>query len=210
MSAAAKQTGVETDLDSLIDAGRISRFQIMVITLCAVMVMIDGFDTQVIGMVAPAIAASWHVPPAAFGAVFGIGLFGGLLGALSLGDAGDRFGRKPVLIASILLFAVFSLLTPLASTIQSLTIVRFIAGFGMGGALPGLIAITSEYSPKAVRANVTALMYCGFPVGSILAGVVAAQMAPHFGWQSVFYVGGTLPLVLLPIFVWLVPESIRF
>jgi AAHS family 4-hydroxybenzoate transporter-like MFS transporter len=200
----------EADLDSIIDASRLGRFQILVIALCAVMVMIDGFDTQVIGMVAPSIAASWHVAPAAFGAVFGIGLFGGLIGVLTLGGAGDRFGRKPVLIAAILLFAGVSLLTPFTTSLTGLIAVRFVASLGMGGALPGLIAITSEYSPKAVRTNATALMYSGFPLGSVLAGIVSAQLVPHFGWQSVFYVGSIIPLALLPVFVWVVPESIKF
>jgi MFS transporter, AAHS family, 4-hydroxybenzoate transporter len=202
--------GAETDLDAVIDSSRLGRFQVLVITLCAIMVMIDGFDTQVIGMVAPSIAADWHIAPASFGPVFGIGLFGGLIGVLTLGSAGDRFGRKPVLVAAILLFAGVSLLTPLTTSLSALIAVRFVAGFGMGGALPGLIAITSEYSPKGIRANITALMYCGFPLGSVLAGVVSAQMVPHFGWASVFYVGSIFPLALLPVFAWLVPESVRF
>jgi MFS transporter, AAHS family, 4-hydroxybenzoate transporter len=198
------------DLDAVIDSSRLGRFQLLVIALCALMVMIDGFDTQVIGMVAPSIAAAWHVAPAAFGPVFGMGLFGGLLGVVTLGSASDRFGRKPVLVTAILLFASVSLLTPLATSLPALMAVRFVAGLGMGGALPGLIAITSEYSPKAVRANVTALMYCGFPLGSVLAGVVSAQMVPRLGWPSVFYVGSLVPLALLPVFAWLVPESVRF
>ena len=185
-------------------------FHRVVIALCALMVMIDGFDTQVIGMVAPAIAASWHVTPAAFGAVFGIGLFGGLIGVLALGTASDRFGRKPVLVAAIALFSGISLLTPLTSSLGALIAVRFVAGLGMGGALPGLIATTSEYLPKAVRTNITALMYCGFPLGSVLAGLVAAQMLPRFGWPSVFYVGSIIPLALLPLFAWQVPESVHF
>jgi AAHS family 4-hydroxybenzoate transporter-like MFS transporter len=188
----------------------VGSFHRVVIALCALMVMIDGFDTQVIGMVAPAIAASWHVAPASFGAVFGIGLFGGLIGVLALGTASDRFGRKPVLVAAIALFAGISLLTPLTSSLGSLIAVRFVAGLGMGGALPGLIATTSEYLPKAVRTNVTALMYCGFPLGSVLAGVVAAQMLPRYGWSSVFYVGSIIPLALLPLFAWQVPESVHF
>jgi AAHS family 4-hydroxybenzoate transporter-like MFS transporter len=174
------------------------------------MVMIDGFDTQVIGMVAPAIAASWHVTPASFGAVFGVGLFGGLIGVLALGTASDRFGRKPVLVAAIALFSGISLLTPLTTSLGALTAVRFVAGLGMGGALPGLIATTSEYLPKAVRTHITALMYCGFPLGSVLAGLVSAQMLPRFGWPSVFYVGSVIPLALLPLFAWQVPESVHF
>jgi AAHS family 4-hydroxybenzoate transporter-like MFS transporter len=200
----------EADLDAVIDSGRLGRFQLLVIALCALMVMIDGFDTQVIGMVAPSIAAAWHVAPAAFGPVFGLGLFGGLIGVVTLGSAGDRFGRKPVLVAAILLFATVSLLTPLTASLPALIAVRFVAGFGLGGALPGLIAITSEYSPRAVRANVTALMYCGFPLGSVIAGLVSAQMVPRLGWSSVFYVGSLVPLALLPVFVWVVPESVRF
>ena len=187
-----------------------SSFHRVVVALCTLMVMIDGFDTQVIGMVAPAIAASWQVTPASFGAVFGIGLFGGLIGVLALGTASDRLGRKPVLVAAIALFAGISLLTPLTTSLGGLIAVRFVAGLGMGGALPGLIATTSEYLPKAVRTNVTALMYCGFPLGSVLAGVVAAQMLPRFGWPSVFYVGSIIPLALLPWFAWQVPESVHF
>jgi MFS transporter, AAHS family, 4-hydroxybenzoate transporter len=200
----------QANLDWLIDSSRLGMFHRVVIALCAVMVMIDGFDTQVIGMVAPAIAASWHVAPAAFGAVFGIGLFGGLIGVLALGTASDRFGRKPVLIAAITLFATTSLLTPLTTSLQALIAVRFIAGLGMGGALPGLIATCSEYLPKAVRTNITALMYCGFPLGSVLAGVVSAQMLSRFGWPSVFYIGSLIPLALLPLFAWQVPESVHF
>ena len=200
----------QADLDGLIDSSPVGSFHRVVIALCALMVMIDGFDTQVIGMVAPAIAASWHVAPASFGAVFGIGLFGGLIGVLALGTASDRFGRKPVLVAAIALFAGISLLTPLTSSLGSLIAVRFVAGLGMGGALPGLIATTSEYLPKAVRTNITALMYCGFPLGSVLAGVVAAQMLPRYGWSSVFYVGSIIPLALLPLFAWQVPESVHF
>lgn len=174
------------------------------------MVMIDGFDTQVIGMVAPAIAATWHIAPAAFGRVFAVGLLGGLIGVLTLGPAGDRFGRKPVLIGAIALFASTTLLTVLTTSVAALTEVRFVAGFGMGGALPGLLAVTSEILPTAHRARITALMYCGFPFGSVLAGIVAAQMLPRFGWPSVFYIGSIAPLALLPLFAWWLPESVHF
>jgi AAHS family 4-hydroxybenzoate transporter-like MFS transporter len=200
----------QLDLDTLIDSSRVGSFQRVVIALCAIMVMIDGFDTQVIGMVAPAMATSWHIAPPAFGIVFATGLFGGLIGVLALGTAADQLGRKRVLIGAILLFAGVSLLTPLTTSLPALVAVRFVAGLGMGGALPGLIAVTSEYLPKASRTNVTALMYCGFPLGSVLAGIVSAQMLPRFGWPSVFYVGSIIPLALLPLFAWWVPESAHF
>jgi AAHS family 4-hydroxybenzoate transporter-like MFS transporter len=200
----------QADLDTCLDRGRIGAFQVIVFMLCALMVMIDGFNTQVIGLVAPAIASAWHVAPAAFGAVFGLGLLGGTVGAVAIGGAGDRFGRKPVLLASILLFAGVSLLTPFTTSIPALVMVRLVSGLGLGGALPALVAITSDYAPKAARAKVTALVYCSFAVGSVLAGVVSAQMVPTLGWGSVFYVGSLFPLFLLPVFAAVVPESARF
>jgi MFS transporter, AAHS family, 4-hydroxybenzoate transporter len=197
-------------LDRALDSTKITAFQFTIIGLCALMAMIDGMDTQAIGLVAPAIAADWHVPAAAFGPVFGSSLFSGLIGALVVGQAGDRFGRKPVLIFSVLVLALGSLATPLSHSISGLLTVRLVTGFGLGGALPIIISITSEFSPKRLRLNIVALMYCGFPFGSVLGGVLAAQLIPRFGWASVFYIGGVVPFILLPAFALIVPESISF
>ncbi|HTI67014.1 MAG TPA: MFS transporter [Caulobacteraceae bacterium] len=198
------------DLDTVIDSAKLGPFQISVIALCALVAMIDGFDTQVIGLVAPAIAADWKVSPATFGLVFSSGLFSGMIGAFLMGQAGDRWGRKPVLIAAILVFALGSLATLLANTVDELILLRVITGFGLGGALPIIISITAEFSPKRYRTNIVALMYCGFPLGSATGGFISAYAIPTFGWQSVFLGGGVFPLLLLPFLVVLVPESARF
>jgi AAHS family 4-hydroxybenzoate transporter-like MFS transporter len=197
-------------LDRALDSTKVTAFQSAIIGLCALTAMIDGMDTQAIGMVAPAIAADWHVPAAAFGPVFGSSLLSGLIGALVAGQAGDRFGRKPVLILSVLVFALGSLVTPFTDSISGLLMVRLVTGFGLGGALPIIISITSEFSPKRLRLSIVALMYCGFPFGSVLGGVLAAQLIPRFGWASIFYIGGVVPLVLLPAFALIIPESISF
>src|SRR5882757_8166191 len=197
-------------LDRALDSTKVTAFQFTIIGLCALTAMIDGMDTQAIGMVAPAIASDWHVPAGTFGPVFGSSLFSGLIGALVVGQAGDRFGRKPVLIFSILVLALGSLATPFTHSISALLIVRLVTGFGLGGALPIIISITSEFSPKRLRLNIVALMYCGFPFGSVLGGVLAAQLIPRFGWASIFYIGGVVPLILLPAFVLIMPESISF
>ena len=192
------------------DSASITVFQATIIGLCAATAMIDGMDTQAIGLVAPAIAADWHVPAPAFGPVFGSSLFSGLIGALLVGQAGDRFGRKPVLFFSVLTFALGSLATPLTHSISGLLIVRLVTGFGLGGALPIIISITSEFAPKRLRLNIVALMYCGFPLGSVLGGVLAAQLIPKFGWASLFYIGGIIPVILLPAFAFVMPESVSF
>jgi AAHS family 4-hydroxybenzoate transporter-like MFS transporter len=197
-------------LDRALDSTKITAFQSAIIGLCALTAMIDGMDTQAIGLVAPAIAADWHVPPAAFGPVFGSSLFSGLIGALVAGQAGDRFGRKPVLLLSILVLALGSLATPFTHSISGLLMVRLVTGFGLGGALPIIISITSEFSPKRLRLNIVALMYCGFPFGSVLGGLLAAQLIPRFGWASLFYIGGVVPFILLPAFALFMPESISF
>jgi AAHS family 4-hydroxybenzoate transporter-like MFS transporter len=198
------------DLESLIDSSRMGWLQVTVTALCAAVAMVDGFDTQAIALVAPEIAMQWGVMPAAFGIVFAAGLFGSFVGALSFGWAGDRFGRKSTLMLAVLIFGSVTLATPFTNSIESLTLVRFLTGLGLGGALPGIISITSEYAPKRVRATVVALMFCGFPLGAVIGGVASAKLIPALGWESLFYVGSAIPLLLLPLLFFFVPESVRY
>lgn len=196
--------------DSVLDSTRLGGFRLGVIVSCALVAMIDGFDTQAIGLVAPDIAADWGVNAATFGVVFGIGLFGGLTGAFLFGLTSDRYGRRPNLLVAVGLFGVVTLLTPLVDSVPQLLAVRFVTGLGLGGALPGIIALTSEYTPARMRATVVGLMFCGFPLGAVLGGLVAARLIPVLGWPAVFYVGGGLPLLLLPVLALRLPESARF
>jgi AAHS family 4-hydroxybenzoate transporter-like MFS transporter len=200
----------KNDLESLIDGSRFSTSQLAITALCAAVAMVDGFDTQSIALAAPEIAMAWHASPAAFGVVFGAGLLGSLLGALGFGALADRFGRKPSLLAAIFVFATVSLITPFATSVQSLTLVRLVTGLGLGGALPVVISITSEYAPKRLRATVVAVMFCGFPLGAVIGGITAAALIPTFGWTSLFYIGSAAPLLLLPLIAVFVPESIRY
>jgi MFS transporter, AAHS family, 4-hydroxybenzoate transporter len=188
----------------------LSPFQIVTFLLCASVAMIDGFDTQAIALAAPGIAAAWGVQPAAFGPVFAAGLLGALVGAVVFGVAADRYGRKPCLLVAVALFGAVTLATPFATSLESLAAIRFITGIGLGGALPGVISITSEFAPVERRATIVSLMFCGFPLGAVLGGVLAAQLMPSLGWSVLFYIGGIAPLVLLPVIAAYVPESIRF
>ncbi|MGQ7932280.1 MFS transporter [Paraburkholderia sp. D1E] len=204
------QTGIKRDLESIIDASPVSRFQVAIMMLCALVAMLDGFDTQTIAFVAPAIIKDWHVAPSAFGAVFGAGLLGGLLGAIIFGVVSDRLGRKPVLLGTVLLFSVASLLTPLCNSLPSLTAIRFITGLGLGGALPCFVSLTSEYAPRRLRSTLVTTMFCGFPLGAVIGGLVSAHLIPAFGWPSVFVVGGVLPLFTIPLLAAFAPESAHF
>lgn len=204
------KSAIKLDLESVIDSRRVSRFQIIIMALCALVAMMDGFDTQSIAFVAPEIVTAWRIAPSAFGPVFGSGLLGGLIGAILFGGAGDRFGRKPTLLLAVLLFSIGSLVTPFAMSIPSLIAVRFITGLGLGGALPSFISLTSEYAPKRARSTLVGLMFCGFPLGAVIGGFASAKLIPSFGWASVFVAGGVLPMLVIPFFMAFVPESVRF
>ncbi len=211
MTVASQQPRAgQAAIEALVDSAPVGRLQIGIGMACAAIAMIDGFDTQVIGLVAPDIARAWRVVPAAFGPVFGASLLGGLLGGLFFGFLCDRFGRKPSLMTAMTIFGLLTLATPWTQNIAQLTLLRFLTGFGLGGAFPCIIALTSEYFPKTMRASVVSWMFCGFPLGAIAGGVVAAFVLPATGWKPLFVAGGLIPLAMLPLVALAMPESIRF
>ncbi len=193
-----------------IDERPFGRFQLCVTGLCALIVFLDGFDTQAIGYVAPAIIEQFGVDRSALSPVFSASLVGLMLGALIGGPVSDRVGRRPVLLFGLLFFGIMSLLTVLAGSIESLLVMRLLTGLGLGCVMPNAIALTSEYAPERLRSTAVMVMFCGFSLGAALGGLAAAVLIEDFGWQSVFLVGGVLPL-LAAVAVWLyLPESIRF
>lgn len=198
------------DVQRWIDALPFSRFQFAIALQCFAVVALDGLDTALIGFVVPALRDSWHVGTAAITLLLASGLVGLAIGAFFAGPLGDRFGRKRLLVASVLLFGLFSLLCAVAPEIVSLIVFRLLTGVGLGAAMPNAIAMTSEYSPRARRALIVATMFCGFTFGSAAAGFVAAHVIPLYGWHAMFAIGGVLPLVLGLAMLAALPESIRF
>ena len=198
------------DVTEIIEQARFGRLQLLILVLCAWIAMLDGFDTQAIAYVAPVIAEQWGIAMAGFGPIFGAGLAGLTVGAFILSPAADRFGRKKVILLSVLLFGIFAAVTARATTLNELLVYRFLTGLGLGGAMPNIVALTSEYAPKRMRALLIAIMFCGFPLGSTIGGVISAPLIGAFGWQAVFVVGGVLPLLTLIVLFACLPESIRY
>jgi AAHS family 4-hydroxybenzoate transporter-like MFS transporter len=202
--------------DAVLDVGRflddrpVGRYQYLIACLCAAVVFIDGFDAQVMGFVAPALSADLHIARVALGTVISSGTLGMLLGALAFGPLSDRFGRKPILVTCVLTFGVGSLLTATVTSVAQLTAFRVFTGFGMGGAMPNAIALTCEYMPRRSRHAAVTAMFCGFSFGSACAGWVSAAVIRQFGWQSVFLIGGTVPILLGAVLLFALPESVRF
>jgi len=198
------------DLGALIEGQGFGRFQAsLMFWICAFM-FIEGYDMQVVGYAAPAIIKAWHSDKAAFGGVFGAGLGGFMLGATLLGNLGDRLGRKRMIVLGCLLFGVFTLASAYATNLTELLVLRAIAGLGLGGSIPNAIALMTEYAPAKVRATRVGIMFIGYTVGSALGGVIAARLMPDYGWQSVFIVGGILPLGIGVLSIFVLPESARF
>ncbi|MFC3109311.1 MFS transporter [Undibacterium arcticum] len=198
------------DVQEFINSNAFSTFQRSILILCFLVVTIDGFDTASIGFIAPAIKAEWHLSAASLAPLFGAGLFGLMSGALIFGPLADRFGRKPILIFSVAFFGLASFLSVFSTGLPMLLVLRFLTGLGLGGAMPSAVTLTSEYCPQGRRSSLVTLMFCGFTVGSALGGLVAAQMLSSIGWRGVLCLGGVLPLLLVPLLVFKLPESLRF
>lgn len=198
------------DIPAVIDRSKVSRSQWLILILVGITLVMDGFDVQSMAYVAPAIIAEWGVNRAELGPVFGAGLFGMLVGSLTLSVLADKIGRRPVLIWATVFFAVCMLLTVYARTIAELQAIRFIGGLGLGAIMPNAMAMASEFSPKNKRVTLMMLVSCGYTIGAVLGGVLSAWLIPLWGWKSVFYVGGIFPLLMAVLMYFWMPESMQF
>lgn len=198
------------ELQALIDAAPIGKMQWRVILCCFLVVMLDGFDTAAIGFIAPAIREHWQLSAGDLAPLFGAGLLGLTAGALLCGPLSDKLGRKKVIEWCVALFGLFSLLSAFSPNLETLIILRFLTGLGLGGAMPNTITMTSEYLPSRRRGALVTLMFCGFTLGSALGGIVSAQLVAVIGWHGILVLGGVLPLMLFFALLVALPESPRW
>jgi AAHS family 4-hydroxybenzoate transporter-like MFS transporter len=185
--------------------------QIRVAAICTLIQMCDGYDVGSIGWAVPSLTHAWRVAPAAFALAFLWSNLGVMVGALSSGPIGDRFGRKPLLLVSIAIFGLASLASAFAPSLSILSGLRFFTGLGIAGGFTGTTALTGDYTPQRLRATMIMVTFTGAPLGGFLGGqLVAWLLYQGFGWPIIFVIGGLFPLVLLLIMALWLPESPRF
>ena len=202
--------GVKINIPELLANSPIGPLQKRVFTLCLLSLIIDGFDVQAMGYVAPAVIADWKIPGSALGPVFAAANFGVLIGSLVFSPVADKIGRRPVLVGATMFFAVMTLLTANAQNIDQLFWLRLIGGIGMGCIIPNSTALIGEFSPAARRVTLMMTITVGFTAGAALGGFVARIMIPEFGWRSVFVFGGAVPLAISVAMLVALPESLQF
>jgi len=200
----------EVQVSHFLDEHGIGAFQIKLILWSVLIAFIDGYDIGAIAFAAPSLIKEWHVPPADLKWVLSASNFGVLFGSQIFGWIGDRYGRKTALIFANLLFGVLTYWAAYSTNLTELSVLRFVAGLGIGGVIPNIVAINAESAPRNMRATMAIIATGMVPLGGALAGFASAALVPTHGWQILFYIGGIAPIVFALAAVYGLPESIKF
>src|ERR1051325_1816933 len=198
------------DVGKVLDEGRWSPYQKLLVGSAALAIIFDGLDNQLLGAAIPAMMREWALPRPAFASVLAAALLGMVFGGFVGGYLGDRIGRRRALLTSVVTFGILTILVSFASNVTMLTVLRFFAGLGLGGAMPNAAALASEYVPLRRRPFAVTLTIVCIPLGGTLAGFTGAIVLPAYGWRALFLIGGALPLVLAALLWKTLPESPRF
>lgn len=194
---------------ALASASKFNRFHRLILFWCVLILIIDGYDLAIVGAALPAIMQDMQIDPTSAGVMAGSALFGTMLGAIFLGTLADRIGRPKMIAICVALFSLFTAGAGFTSDPVSFSIMRFIAGLGIGGVLPVCTAQMGEFAPLKLRTRLVTLVFAGYSVGGILVAVTSKQLIESHGWQWVFYVAA-LPVLLIPFILKTMPDSIGY
>jgi MFS transporter, AAHS family, 4-hydroxybenzoate transporter len=200
----------QIEIGDLLDNRPLSGLQIRVIVLCALAVLIDGFDIQLMALSVPTLSEEWGLPSSAFGIALSASILGMGFGAALLAPLGDRLGRRTILIASMIVVGAGSFGCATAGGTQELAIWRFLTGIGLGGSIPSAFTLTADYMPRARRSMLLIVMFCNTATGALLASLASPSLIDRFGWHGPFFAGGLLPILAALLLLAAVPESLKF
>ena len=187
----------------------VGRFHYELLIITGLGWMFDAMDTGIIAFVLPTLAKAWSLTTQEMGLIGSMGLVGMAVGAIFAGELADRFGRKRMFMATLVLYSVATGLCSVAWSFSSLLVFRFLVGFGLGGQLPVAVTLVTEYAPPAVRGRFIVLLESFWGVGWLLAALISYFVIPAFGWHAAFLLGALPALYVFHIFRW-IPESVRY
>ena len=197
------------DVHEIADHAKFNGFHGMVLFWCAIIIIFDGYDLAVAGIALPSIMKEMGVTPATAGYMVSSALFGMMFGAMFLGTIADKIGRRWAIVICIILFSVFTAAAGMTHDPVTFSITRFLAGLGIGGVMPNVVAQMTEYSPRKMRSTLVTLMFSGYSVGGMLAAVLGKGLIETYGWSYVFY-AAAIPVLIVPFVLLSLPESMAF
>ena len=197
------------DINSIVDKAKFTPFHFNVVAWCLLIILFDGYDLAINGVVLPLLMQDWGLSAVQAGMLASTALAGMMFGAMFFGSLADKIGRKKVIMICIVLFSGLTFAGGFASNPTEFAILRFLAGLGIGGVMPNLVALTSEYAPQKMRSTLVTTMFSGYAVGGVMAALLGSWFTPSFGWQIMFFIAG-IPLFLLPVIWKFLPESLAF
>ena len=202
-------TTENVDINSVVDHAKFTPFHFNVVAWCLLIILFDGYDLAINGVVLPLLMQDWGLSAVQAGMLASTALAGMMFGAMFFGSLADKIGRKKVIMICIVLFSGLTFAGGFASNPTEFGILRFLAGLGIGGVMPNLVALTSEYAPQKMRSTLVTTMFSGYAVGGVMAALLGSWFTPSFGWEIMFFIAG-IPLLLLPIIWKFLPESLGF
>ena len=194
----------------VIDDGKVSGQQLLVVILCMLFNMIDGFDITAMAVVASAVGNELQLEADKIGMIFSFALAGMVTGSLVLAPISDFIGRRKLIVAGLVLVGVSMIYTASATTLTEFVTLRFISGLGAGTLLASQAALAAEYSPEKYRSLAVTTVTCGYPMGAMMTSVVAGFVMPDYGWRGMFWFGGVATIVFAVVALLLLPESLKF
>ena len=199
----------KVNINETIDNAKFSLFHWKVLVWCLLIIIFDGYDLVIYGVVLPLLMQQWSLTAVQAGLLASAALFGMMFGAMIFGTLSDRLGRKKTIMICVTLFSGFTFLGAFATNPVEFAILRFIAGLGIGGVMPNVVALMTEYAPKKIRSTLVAIMFSGYAIGGMTSALLGAWLVKDMGWQIMFLIAG-IPLLMLPIIWKFLPESLAF
>ncbi|RKG35566.1 MFS transporter [Acinetobacter rongchengensis] len=197
------------NINSIVDEAKFTPFHWSVLLWCLMIIIFDGYDLVIYGVALPLLMQEWGLTAVQAGLLASTALFGMMFGAMSFGTLSDKLGRKKTIMICVAIFSGFTFLGSFTSTPVEFGILRFLAGLGIGGVMPNVVALMTEYAPKRIRSTLVAVMFSGYAIGGMTSALLGAWLVADYGWKIMFYIAG-LPLLCLPLIWKCLPESLMF